>query len=144
MSAKKKLTLLIGAAALLLAVIIAIPIYLNATVFDRVVSDMLKEYPFANNARGRDGSYMKIDTNPDDKDIDDMTTLELMLYSSTSEDSLDAIEYVNERLGFSGAVFDDMLNTTALMGRQRQSNRKYTVSWTYHPDRGLEVTYEKN
>lgn len=37
-----------------------------------------------------------------------------------------------------------MLETSARMGRQREENDKYRVTWTYHPDEGLEVTYEKN
>ena len=36
-----------------------------------------------------------------------------------------------------------MMKTTALMGRQSAETDKYKVSWTYHPDNGLEVTYEK-
>ena len=36
-----------------------------------------------------------------------------------------------------------MMKTTALMGRQEEETKKYRVSWTYHPDRGLEVTYEE-
>ena len=28
-------------------------------------------------------------------------------------------------------------------GRQSSENEKYKVSWTYHPDDGLKVTYEK-
>lgn len=36
------------------------------------------------------------------------------------------------------------METNALMGRQREENDKYRVSWTYHPNRGLEVTYEKS
>ena len=29
------------------------------------------------------------------------------------------------------------------MGRQSEENEKYRVKWSYHPDDGLEVTYEK-
>ncbi len=29
------------------------------------------------------------------------------------------------------------------MGQQSEENKKFRVSWTYHPDRGLEVLYEK-
>ena len=36
-----------------------------------------------------------------------------------------------------------MMNTSALMGRQVEENDKYKVSWTYHPDDGLTVTYTK-
>lgn len=139
---QKKKYLLIGLTGLVIAVIIAVPIYLNATFFDRLVSDMMDHHPYAFNERTSD--YLKIDTNPFDKNIDDMTTDELIIMSIQEEDTLEAIEYVNEKLGFSSSVYDDMLHTSALMGRQRESNKKYTVSWSYHPDDGLEVKYEKN
>lgn len=99
---------------------------------------MLTEYKFADNSRASDDSYMKIDTNPDNIESDSM------LYNTrVEEDSLSAIKFVNEKLGFSSALYQKMLSTTALMGRQEQENEKYIVSWSYHPDKGLEVMYEK-
>ena len=44
---------------------------------------------------------------------------------------------------FSDSLYQDMLNTSAIMGRQSEENEKYRVKWSYHPDDGLEVTYEK-
>ena len=78
-----------------------------------------------------DGSYMTIDTNP--SNIDDY-------YSSSA---VSAVERVNRELGFSDSVMSKMRQTRALDGRQSDENDKYKVSWTYHPDQGLEVTYEK-
>ena len=78
-----------------------------------------------------DGSYLSIDTNP--SDIDDY-------YSET------ATEYVkkaNEELGFSSVLYNKMSRTRALDGTQKDENDKVKVSWTYHPNRGLEVVYEK-
>lgn len=54
---------------------------------------------------------------------------------------LEAVKYANEELDFPGSVYSDMLETTALMGRQVEENSKCKVSWTYHPDDGLKVTY---
>ena len=79
-----------------------------------------------------DGSWMKIDTNP--YDIDDY-------YDSTA---LSKIKSINSDLGFSSSVYQEMLETRALDGRQTESNDKYTVTWTYHPDYGMEVTYKIN
>ena len=62
---------------------------------------------------------------------------------SHQESALEAIKYANEELGFGDSVYSDMMNTTALMGRQTEENDKYKVSWTYHPDDGLTVTYTK-
>ena len=55
-----------------------------------------------------------------------------------------AQRHVKRALGFSDSLYQDMLNTSAIMGRQSEENEKYRVKWSYHPDDGLEVTYEKN
>lgn len=78
-----------------------------------------------------DGSYMTIDTNP--LDIDDY-------YGS---DAVDAIEEINKKLGFSDSVYQKMMQTRSLDGRVSEENDKFKVSWTYHPDNGMEVMYEK-
>ena len=86
-----------------------------------------------------DGSYMKLDTNPRDKDSDDLTWSD---YESLVIPANDAIERINKELGFSDALMEKMNTTTWSQGKQTDSNDKYTVTWTYHPDKGLEVMYE--
>lgn len=86
--------------------------------------------------------YFTIDTCPDVYDNMD-PTVKAMLLPGAQENALEAIKYANEALGFNGSVYSQMINTSALMGRQSAENNKYKVSWTYHPDDGLEVTYEK-
>ena len=81
---------------------------------------------------GSDGSYLSIDTNP--YDLDDYTV----------SGSLQAIIDVNSALGLPDYVLNDMGSTTALMGRQTATFDDVTVSWSYHPDSGLEVTYKAN
>ena len=78
-----------------------------------------------------DGSYMKLDTNP--YDIDD----------SFNSDAWNKIEEVNTALGFSEALMGKMGETRSMDGRQSDENNKFKVTWTYHPDKGLEVMYEK-
>lgn len=78
-----------------------------------------------------DGSYMSIDTNP--LDIDDY-------YGS---EAVNAIEEINKTLGFSDSVYKKMMQTRSLDGRVSEENDKFKVSWTYHPDDGMEVMYEK-
>lgn len=39
---------------------------------------------------------------------------------------------------------EKMNTTTWSQGRQMDSNDKYIVTYTYHPDKGLEVMYEFN
>lgn len=85
-----------------------------------------------------DGSYLKIDTNPDNIDSDDFGISEYLI----SSNAIDAIERVNAELGFSHALLERMRNTTALQGVQSDSNERYMVTWSYHPDNGLEVIYE--
>lgn len=86
-----------------------------------------------------DGSYMRLDTNPRDKDSDDLTWSD---YESYVLPANDAIERINKELGFSDALMEKMNTTTWSQGKQTDSNDKYTVTWTYHPDKGLEVMYE--
>lgn len=80
---------------------------------------------------GADGSYLSIDTNPDD------------LEGYSNDAAVRAIIYVNNALELPDYLLDDMSKTTALMGRQTETFKRITVSWSYHPDRGLEVTYKK-
>ena len=88
-----------------------------------------------------DGSWMRIDTNPYDIDSDEFDySYYLYVYNPCSE----KIKEVNLQLGFSSALYAKMGETTFIQGRQTQSNDKYTVSWTYHPDKGLEILYEVN
>lgn len=87
-------------------------------------------------------NYFTIDTYPDEFETMDEALADLIL-PRTQEIALEAIQYANEELGFNGSLYSQMLKTTALMGRQREENDKYKVSWTYQPDEGLEVTYEK-
>ncbi len=84
-----------------------------------------------------DGSYMTVDTNPTDADSDDWWEF----YDAMTA-GMDFIEKVNGELGFSAALTEKMNTSTWSMGRQSQENDNYIVSWTYHPDKGLEVMYE--
>lgn len=88
-----------------------------------------KDEPFCTVAG--DGSYLEIDTNP--YDVDD--------YYSSGADN--AIEDINKKLGLSDSVYRKMTGTRALDGVQAVEENGVRVRWTYHPDKGLEVIYEK-
>ncbi len=88
-----------------------------------------------------DGSYIRIDTNPSDIDDEDF---DYSYYQNTFTPANNAIEQINKDLGFSEALKNKMSNTSAMQGVQSDSNEKYKVSWSYHPDKGLEVIYELN
>ena len=76
-----------------------------------------------------DGSYLSIDTNPYDLD------------GYSDSEAVIAIENVNKALGLPESVLTRMGSTRALDGTQTYSNDKLEVSWTYHPDNGLQVIY---
>ncbi len=78
---------------------------------------------------GDDGSYIEVDTNP--LDFDDF-------YNPTYTK---VIEAFNEELGVPDYVYKLMITTTALQGRQTETVNGLIISWTYHPDNGLEVIY---
>lgn len=83
---------------------------------------------------GSDGSYLSIDTNPYDWDDSGVAYWE----------AYTAVENVNSAIGLPDYVLEDMGATSASMGRQTQNFPELgvTVTWTYHPDEGLEVTYK--
>ena len=81
---------------------------------------------------GSDGSYLELDTNPYDYE------------NSSIYDIFEKIEAANEKLGFSSSLFQRMLSTRAIDGRMTESNEYVSISWHYHPDKGLYVLYEIN
>ena len=81
---------------------------------------------------GSDGSYLKADTNV--YDLDDFSNSDIW-YS---------IKEMNKKLGLPESLNSDMGGTTWSMGKQRQTFDAVgvEVTWTYHPDKGMEVTYK--
>ena len=130
----KKTAIILG--AVLLVVIIA-AIILTPSKFERVENKCIQIAGQAGNGK----NYFTLDTYPDSYEYMDETVRNLLL-PGVQERTLEAIKYANDELGFPG-VYDLMLKTTALMGRQSEENSKYKVSWSYHPDSGLEVMYQK-
>lgn len=81
---------------------------------------------------GSDGSYLSIDTNPYDWDDDGLAYPEAYY----------AIENVNNALGLPSSLLNEMGETTGADGKQSETFGDITVTWKYHPDKGLEVTYK--
>ena len=121
-------------AAILVVIIAAIFIFPYKSEFERVRGEC---FDITGILEGED-DFFTIDTCPDL--FEDMDP-EFLTKERTQ--AIEAIRYANKEFGFNGAVYSRMLETTALMGRQSEENEKYRVSWTYHPDDGLVVTYEK-
>lgn len=81
-----------------------------------------------------DGSYLSIDTNP--YDLKDNTTNKAI--------GLMHVREANESLGLPDWLYEEIVSTRAIDGRQKETFDKVTVTWSYHPDHGLEVIYRKN
>lgn len=139
-SKKKSLLLIIGAVAAILVVVILFfssggknhGTKNNGPDFKLIYSNYCSS-PWSN--VGSDGSYLSIDTNPYDKDDDPLA------YPS----AYNAIESVNRALGLPDSIFNEMGETTGADGKQSETFTELgiTVSWKYHPDKGLEVMYKK-
>ena len=92
-------------------------------------------YDAATVSTADDGSYMTIDTNP----------LNMKGGSIFFNDmALEHIQLTNNVLGLPSWLYEEMGKTRALDGRQKEVFDHVTVTWTYHPDQGLEVTYRTN
>lgn len=78
-----------------------------------------------------DNSYLEIDSNPND--LDDTSSLA----------AIAMVKQANIEFGFNDSLYTKMGKTRALDGTQHEENKYIKVSWTYHPNNGLEVVYEK-
>ena len=130
-AAHKKLCILVAAAVVAIAAIVVLIICL-CSGGKKDSRDM-----YADLARndwceiGKDGSWMSLDTNPDDGG-----------YYAENFAAMGTIEKVNRELGFNDSVYQEMKQTRSIDGRQRVSNDDYEITWSYHPDDGLEVLYK--
>ena len=79
---------------------------------------------------GDDWSFIIVDTNPDDKD------------DYYNKASFDLVRNLNQAMEFPSSVMERMIRTTFVQGIQTYEGKKFEVSWTFHPDKGLCVTYE--
>lgn len=79
-----------------------------------------------------DNSYLKVDTNP--LDLDDFSASE----------GWNMIQSINEELDLPESLEQKMGQTRSIDGRMSQEFDDVIVSWTYHPNSGLEVLYEMN
>ena len=82
-----------------------------------------------------DGSYLSIDTNPFNIKGGSIFYKDLGLHR---------VQMTNTALGLPDWLYEEMCNTRALDGKQKETFEKVTVTWTYAPSQGLEVIYRKN
>lgn len=83
---------------------------------------------------GSDGSYLSIDTNPYNEEDEPLAYPE----------AYNAIVDINEALGLPDSLLENMGHTSSADGKQTETYDEVTVTWKYHPDKGLEVTYRAN
>lgn len=76
-----------------------------------------------------DLSYISLDTNP--YDIDDYFNVNYMDY----------IKLLNSKLGLTDYIYQEMIKTTAIQGKQSETINGIKVTWSYHPNNGLEILY---
>lgn len=139
---KKKLGIIIGIVGVVAVIAIVLVIALIPSEFNKVKKACIE---IGGSTVTSGNGYFTIETIPDSMSVFgemDPAQRELMLYMY-QKDALEAIEYANKELGFPDDVYSQMMHTNALMGRQIEETDKYTVSWTFHPDDGLTVTYRK-
>lgn len=76
-----------------------------------------------------DKSYIRLDTNPYDRD------------SYYNAGYMNVLTALHSELGLPSYIYTEMLETSALDGWQTRTANGVTVSWTYHPNKGLEAMY---
>ena len=125
---KKKI---IGVVAVIVAIVVAI-IAFSAGNSKPNFEEIYFEYCSSSWASyASDGTYLRVDTNPYDFDDEGLYYIEAYY----------AIEKINAELGLPESLLEEMVNTTGNMGKQSRVYDKVEVTWSYHPDRGLEVMY---
>lgn len=65
-------------------------------------------------------------------------------YKLSNDLALMYIQKLNSYLGLPDWLYTEMLKTRALDGRQKETFDYVTVTWSYHPDSGINILYRKN
>lgn len=101
--------------------------------------DFRKEFPEYTGEEwcqfAEDGSWMRIDTNPNDEGIT-RSVVSLGLYLEFE------IENINAKLGFPDSVNQKLYGTSYSDGLLEAETDKFKMSWRYSDQRGLELLYE--
>ena len=131
----KKLIPIIAAVAVIAIIIIAVAVKSGGGSKGPDFQKLYDEYCSSTWASvGSDGSYLSLDTNPYDREDDGLA------YPA----AYTAMGDVNKALGLPDSLIADFGKTTGADGKQSEdfTEQGVSVSWKYHPDKGLEVTYK--
>lgn len=85
-------------------------------------------------------NYLYLSTDTDPLNLNN-SVLRPDYYDETMYDALEITKEIFKRLGFSQSVWNQMISTLALMGARTATENGIKATWTYHPDKGLEITY---
>ena len=119
-------------AAIIMSALLIVLTSCGKNILKKAYEEIITEYPSAVLCFeiSDEGSFVSVDTNP--YDMDD--------YSVSG--AFSAIPAFHEKLGLVDYIWEEMLHTSALDGRQTDGNGQIEVSWKYHPDTGLEAIYK--
>ena len=119
-------------AAIIMSALLIVLTSCGKNILKKPYEEIITEYPSAVLCFeiSDDGSFVSVDTNP--YDMDD--------YSVSG--AFSAIPAFHEKLGLADYIREEMLQTSALDGRQTDGNGQIEVSRKYHPDTGLEAIYK--
>lgn len=86
----------------------------------------------------KDGQSITIDSNPWG------AAQGSQAYKLDNDLALLLIKELNSELGLPDWLYTEMMGTRALDGRQKEVFDYVTVTWSYHPDSGINILYRKN
>lgn len=86
----------------------------------------------------KDGQSITIDSNPWG------AAKGSQAYKLDNDLALLLIKELNSELGLPDWLYTEMMGTRALDGRQKEVFDYVTVTWSYHPDSGINILYRKN
>lgn len=72
----------------------------------------------------------------------DSDSVSVVVFDSNAAKAQPGLRAMLDELGFNSAVLDRMGQTRALDGTRDAEGRNCNVTWTYHPDDGLQMVFE--
>lgn len=96
--------------------------------FEKIAAD--SEVALTHARVAEDGSYVFIDTNPLDRE------------DEFSLEAYELIEAFSKDLGFPQSFMEKVGRTRAMDGIQKHDIDGVSASWSYHPDKGMEMLFE--
>ena len=73
----------------------------------------------------------------------DANSVVVVIDNNVSSSTTKALKTMLSDLGFSSAVADRMFHTRALDGTQSAEGGKANATWTFHPNSGLQIVFER-